>query len=315
MDGILPLWKEKGMTSHDCVFKLRKILHTKKVGHTGTLDPNVEGVLPICIGSATKVATYITDSGKEYIAEVSIGKATETEDADGATVENDLSEKVITRAQVLQALSSLTGHITQIPPMYSAVKVNGRKLYEYARKGIEVERPERKVSIHAIDLISEDELFRGIEPRFTIRVSCGKGTYIRTLAVQIGERLGYPAHMSHLVRTASGSFRQDDCRTLEEVRTMQESGILEAFLRPLETALHDIVEVHVDDDEELLAKILNGQVLPLHPIFDTEDQAVFVERGRVIALYAPHPEKTGLMKPVKMFLANRGEEGEQVGNN
>ncbi|MGG0643700.1 tRNA pseudouridine(55) synthase TruB [Sporosarcina gallistercoris] len=315
MDGILPLWKEKGMTSHDCVFKLRKILHTKKVGHTGTLDPNVEGVLPICIGSATKVATYITDSGKEYIAEVSIGTATETEDADGSIVESDLSEKVITREQVLQALSSLTGHITQIPPMYSAVKVNGRKLYEYARKGIEVERPERKVAIHEIDLISEDALFQGIEPRFTIRVSCGKGTYIRTLAVQIGERLGYPAHMSHLVRTASGSFRQRDCRTLEEVRAMQDSGVLESFLRPLETALHDIVEVHLDDDEELLTKILNGQVLPLHPIFETEDQAVFVERGRVIALYAPHPEKSGLMKPVKMFLANRGEEGEYIGNN
>ncbi|MBD7907086.1 tRNA pseudouridine(55) synthase TruB [Sporosarcina gallistercoris] len=315
MDGILPLWKEKGMTSHDCVFKLRKILRTKKVGHTGTLDPNVEGVLPICIGSATKVASYITDSGKEYIAEVSIGTATETEDADGTVVEKNLSEKVITRKQVLQVLSSLTGHITQIPPMYSAVKVNGRKLYEYARKGIEVERPERSVHIHEIDLLSEDEQFQGIEPRFTIKVRCGKGTYIRTLAVQIGERLGYPAHMSHLVRTASGSFVQNDCLTLDEVRNMQESGILEPFLRPLETALDDIVEVHVEDNAELLTKILNGQVLPLHPIFDTEPEAVFSEHGRAIAVYAPHPEKAGLMKPVKMFLANRGEEGENVGNN
>lgn len=315
MDGILPLWKEKGMTSHDCVFKLRKILRTKKVGHTGTLDPNVEGVLPICIGSATKVASYITDSGKEYIAEVSIGTATETEDADGTVVEKNLSEKVITRKQVLQVLSSLNGHITQIPPMYSAVKVNGRKLYEYARKGIEVERPERSVHIHEIDLLSEDEQFQGIEPRFTIKVRCGKGTYIRTLAVQIGERLGYPAHMSHLVRTASGSFVQNDCLTLDEVRNMQDSGILEPFLRPLETALDDIVEVHVEDNAELLTKILNGQVLPLHPIFDTEPEAVFSEHGRAIAVYAPHPEKAGLMKPVKMFLANRGEEGENVGNN
>lgn len=315
MDGILPLWKEKGMTSHDCVFKLRKILRTKKVGHTGTLDPSVEGVLPICIGTATKVASYITDSGKEYIAEVSIGTATETEDADGTVVKRDLSEKAIPRGEVLQVLASLTGHISQIPPMYSAVKVNGKKLYEYARKGIEVERPERNVHIHEIELLSEDAQFQGIEPRFTIKVRCGKGTYIRTLAVQIGERLGYPAHMSHLVRTASGSFNQNDCRTLEEVRNMQESGILESFLRPLETALDDIVSVPVEDNAELLTKILNGQVLPLHPIFETESEAVFCEYGRAIAVYAPHPEKTGLMKPVKMFLANRGEEGGNVGNN
>ncbi len=315
MDGILPLWKEKGMTSHDCVFKLRKILRTKKVGHTGTLDPSVEGVLPICIGSATKVASYITDSGKEYIAEVSIGTATETEDADGDVVKNDASDKVITRVQVLQALATLTGHITQIPPMYSAVKVNGRKLYEYARKGIEVERPERKVHIHKIELLSEDEQFEGIEPRFTIKVSCGKGTYIRTLAVQIGEQLGYPAHMSHLVRTASGTYKQTDCRTLDEVRELQETGSLKSFLRPLESALEGIVQVQIEDNEELLTKVLNGQVLPLHPILETEDEAVFTEHGRALAVYAPHPEKTGLMKPVKMFLANREEERKNDGNN
>lgn len=314
MDGILPLWKEKGMTSHDCVFKLRKILRTKKVGHTGTLDPNVEGVLPICIGSATKVASYITDSGKEYVAEVSIGTATETEDADGIVVESELSEKVITREQVLQALDALTGELTQIPPMYSAVKVNGRKLYEYARKGIEVDRPERKVHIHEIELLSEDEEFTGIEPRFNIRVSCGKGTYIRTLAVQIGEQLGYPAHMSHLVRTASGSFTESDCRTLDEIRVLQENGSLETFLRPLESALGGMIEVQMDGNEDLLAKVLNGQVLPLHPILKTEDEAVFVEHGRALAVYAPHPEKTGLMKPVKMFLTNREEEEENDGN-
>ena len=161
MDDISPLWKEKGMTSHDCVFKLRKILGTKKVGHTGTLDPNVEGVLPICIGQATKVAEYITDSGKEYVAVVSIGTATETEDADGAIVDSDLSPKRMTRSQIEEVLARLTGEITQIPPMYSAVKVNGRKLYEYARKGIEVERPERIVMIHEIELLDPVELYEG----------------------------------------------------------------------------------------------------------------------------------------------------------
>ncbi|MCM3756760.1 tRNA pseudouridine(55) synthase TruB [Sporosarcina aquimarina] len=315
MDGILPLWKEKGLTSHDCVFKLRKILRTKKVGHTGTLDPNVEGVLPICIGSATKVASYITDSGKEYIAEVLIGKATETEDADGAVVEEDLSNKVITREQILQAVESLTGSITQIPPMYSAVKVNGRKLYEYARKGIEVERPERIVHIHEIELLSEESQFQGVEPRFTIRVSCGKGTYIRTLAVQIGEHLGYPAHMSQLVRTASGTFTQNDCRTLDEVRKMQDEGILEMFLKPLESALNGIAEVKLDENEELLSKILNGQVLPLHPVFDSADEALFMLNNKALAVYAPHSEKKGLMKPVKMFPVNRREGEKDRGNN
>ncbi|MDW0109185.1 tRNA pseudouridine(55) synthase TruB [Sporosarcina aquimarina] len=306
MNGILPLWKEKGMTSHDCVFKLRKILRTKKVGHTGTLDPNVEGVLPICIGTSTKVASYITDSGKEYIAEVAIGTATETEDSDGAIVERDESVKQITRRQVLSALESLTGCITQIPPMYSAVKVNGRKLYEYARKGIEVDRPERTVIIQEIELLSDDELFDGVEPRFSIRVKCGKGTYIRTLAVQIGEQLGYPAHMSSLVRTASGTFTQEDCKTLSQVQDMKDSDELEAFLRPLESALSTIETIEIEGD--LLPKILNGQVLPLHSILKSIEEVVFTSSGKALAIYAPHPEKQGLMKPVKMFPANIGKE-------
>ena len=292
------------MTSHDCVFKLRKILRTKKVGHTGTLDPNVEGVLPICIGQATKVASYITDSGKEYIAEVSIGTATETEDADGDVVETDLSEKEITRSQLLDVLISLTGDIKQIPPMYSAVKVNGRKLYEYARKGIEVERPERIVHIRSIDLLSEDENFTGKEPTFTVRVSCGKGTYIRTLAVQIGEALGYPAHMSSLVRTASGSFSESACRTLKEVQEMQDEGTMQEFLLPLEFALEGIKQI--EPDEELMTKIKHGQVLPLHPNFETEEEIVFTSKGRAVAVYAPHPDKEGLMKPLKMFPLNVG---------
>ena len=189
MNGILPLWKEKGMTSHDCVYKLRKILGTKKVGHTGTLDPSVEGVLPICIGQATKVAEYVTDAGKEYEAVVTIGSATETEDADGAVVLSDESFKQIKRSEIESALKKLTGEIIQIPPMYSAVKVNGRKLYEYARKGLEVERPERIVTINKLELLNPLELYEGNDVSFQIRIACGKGTYIRTLAVQIGSCL------------------------------------------------------------------------------------------------------------------------------
>jgi tRNA pseudouridine55 synthase len=303
MNGILPLWKEKGMTSHDCVFKLRKILGTKKVGHTGTLDPSVEGVLPICIGQATKVAEYITDSGKEYIAVVSIGTATETEDADGAVVASDLSPKHIARTDIEAVLAKLTGEIVQIPPMYSAVKVNGRKLYEYARKGIEVERPERKVFIHEIELLDPVQWYEGETVSFRIRVSCGKGTYIRTLAVQIGELLGFPAHMASLVRTSSGTYGQADCRTLDEVRALKEEGQIAMILRPLEDALSGFAAI--ETTEELIEKVENGQVLPEHPLLESEEAIVFINEGKALAVYRKHPTKLGLMKPEKMFPLNR----------
>ena len=303
MDGILPLWKEKGMTSHDCVFKLRKILGTKKVGHTGTLDPSVEGVLPICIGQATKVAEYVTDSGKEYVAVVSIGTSTETEDADGAIVASDLSPKHITRVEIETVLAKLTGEISQIPPMYSAVKVNGRKLYEYARKGIEVERPERKVLIHEIELLDPVQWYEGESISFRIRVACGKGTYIRTLAVQIGELLGFPAHMAALVRTSSGTYVQADCRTLDEVRQLQEEGEIATILRPLEDALRVFPTVEIE--EELIEKVVNGQVLPEHPLLENEESIVFMNGKKALAVYKKHPTKLGLMKPEKMFPLNR----------
>ncbi|MDN4607420.1 tRNA pseudouridine(55) synthase TruB [Sporosarcina highlanderae] len=303
MDGILPLWKEKGMTSHDCVFKLRKILGMKRVGHTGTLDPSVEGVLPICLGQATKVAEYVTDSGKEYVATVSIGRATETEDADGEVVQVDDSIKILTREQILQAHSKLTGEIIQIPPMYSAVKVNGKRLYEYARKGIEVERPIRKVHIHEIELLDDRELFEGEEIQFNIRVRCGKGTYIRTLSVQIGEILGYPAHMASLVRTSSGKFRQQDCLTLGKVQELKDNGNLSSYVRPLEDALTEFTFEELDD--ELYDKIINGQVLPKHPSLECQERVVFTKDLKAVAVYCNHPEKKGLMKPEKMFPFNR----------
>ncbi|MGN7386771.1 tRNA pseudouridine(55) synthase TruB [Sporosarcina sp. SAFN-015] len=303
MDGILPLWKQKGMTSHDCVFKLRKILGMKKVGHTGTLDPNVEGVLPICLGQATKVAEYVTDAGKEYIATVSIGASTETEDAEGAIVAADGSYKSIKREKLLEALEQLTGEIVQIPPMYSAVKVNGKRLYEYARKGIEVERPKRVVHIYKIELLDDRELFEGEEIRFMIRIACGKGTYIRTLSVQIGEKLGFPAHMATLVRTASGNFRQNDCLTLDEVEEQKKQNTIQQYIRPLEDALAEFEFVEIDDN--LYGKIMNGQVLPQHPSLVGREKIVFTRAEKAIAIYCNHPTKEGLMKPEKMFPFNQ----------
>lgn len=299
MHGILPLWKEQGMTSHDCVFHLRKILQTKKVGHTGTLDPAVEGVLPICVGNATRLAEYITDSGKTYEAIISIGSATTTEDAEGDVVTSDETLKVITRVQLQHVLQDLTGVITQTPPMYSAVKVNGRRLYEYARKGIEVERPTREVIIHELTLLDEQTQYEGHTITFPLRIACGKGTYIRTLAVQIGEALGYPAHMQSLVRTMSGTFTREQCYTLDELRVMKEAHTLTQALLPVESALTDYPFIELTNDET--PKILNGQVLPMHSLLSKHDKIVFGIDGKVRAIYMAHPTKEGLMKPDKMF--------------
>ncbi|MBT2581950.1 tRNA pseudouridine(55) synthase TruB [Planococcus sp. ISL-109] len=298
-NGILPLWKEPGMTSHDCVFRLRKILKTKKVGHTGTLDPQVDGVLPICLGRSTKVAEYITDQGKTYEAEVLIGFSTETEDAEGAVVDRDTSVKIVTRQQLEAALGSLTGDIEQIPPMYSAVKVNGRKLYEYARKGETVDRPVRTVHIDSIELLETDDSWSGQNIKFRIRIRCGKGTYIRTLAVQIGQALGYPAHMSQLTRTESGSFTKEQCVTLAEVEEIAQNGNIDSVLQPIAYGLSAFPFTEITPD--LLFGIKNGQVLDEHPVLLEEPLVVFTYKGEPVALYKRHPEKPGKMKPEKMF--------------
>lgn len=298
-NGILPLWKEKGMTSHDCVFKLRKILKMKRIGHTGTLDPNVEGVLPICLGESTKVAEYLTNAGKEYIAEVTIGSSTTTEDSDGEVVEINNDMKLFSREQISSVLTSLTGIIEQTPPMYSAVKVNGKKLYEYARQGIVIERPSREITIYKLELLSEESSFSGEIVSFRIRVACSKGTYIRTLAVQIGEKLGFPAHMSKLVRTASGSFTEANCMTLQDVQEKVESGNLKEKLFPLDYALLNMPKIEVP--AYLEKPIQNGQVLEAMDELNIHDRIVFTRNGQAVAVYVKHPTKLGKMKPEKMF--------------
>lgn len=299
MNGILPLWKERGMTSHDCVFKLRKILRTKKVGHTGTLDPGVEGVLPICIGQATRIAEYLTDAGKTYEAIISIGRTTTTEDAEGETVEEDLTLKKFSREQLLEVLASLTGVIEQTPPMFSAVKVNGKRLYEYARKGESVERPTRQVTIYNLELLDELAHYEGQEITFPVRIACSKGTYIRTLAVQIGEALGYPAHMKELVRTASGTFTQDNCFTLAQVAELMETEQVASCILPVEYALADYPYIEITNANE--KEIFNGQVLPADALLNSHDKIVYGINGKAVAVYQAHPTKDGLMKPHKMF--------------
>ncbi|BCB03399.1 tRNA pseudouridine(55) synthase TruB [Bacillus sp. KH172YL63] len=299
MNGILPLWKPRGMTSHDCVFKLRKLLGTKKVGHTGTLDPEVSGVLPICIGRATKIAEYITASGKTYEGEVTLGFSTTTEDAWGEKVEEKKVDRKIMREEVEKVLQSMTGEITQTPPMFSAVKVNGKRLYEYARQGIEIERPSRTVHIKRLRLLEEWDELNGDSSSFRFEVACGKGTYVRTLAVEIGNRLGYPAHMSALTRTQSASFKEEDCHTLEYIKEYVEDHHPQGLLLPLELGLSHLPKMVISDT--LAEKVKNGARLQEPDTWPESTEVVMEYQGKAIAIYQRHPDKPGIIKPVKVL--------------
>ncbi|WYP24926.1 tRNA pseudouridine(55) synthase TruB [Alkalihalobacillus sp. FSL W8-0930] len=295
--GILPLIKPAGMTSHDCVYRIRKLYQTKKVGHTGTLDPAVTGVLPICIGRATKVAEYMSDFGKTYEAEVTLGFSTTTEDAEGEMVEQKPVTDTWTEDQLKETLSSFLGEQIQIPPMYSAVKVNGKRLYEYARANQTVERPKRKITVHSIEFDSATKLH---EDTYSIRftVTCSKGTYIRTLAVSIGEALGYPAHMSKLMRTESGPFTLSECVSLEDLGEMEMDKRLHQLV-PFERALEGWKTIQVSAPIE--ARIRNGAVLSMDELTVSERVVVYSKSNELLAIYKPHPEKPGKMKPEKIL--------------
>lgn len=303
MEGLLPLWKERGMTSHDCVFKLRKILHTKKIGHGGTLDPDVDGVLPICIGKATKVIEYLTDSGKTYKGEITLGYSTTTEDKSGEIVEQRAVTEALTEDQIDEAMAAFVGEITQIPPMYSAVKVNGRRLYEYARNNETVERPVRKAQIYRFERTSEIHWSKEagtVSWRF--EVECGKGTYVRTLAVDTGSKLGYPAHMSDLTRTASAGMNESQAITLAEVASYMENGTIEEYLLPIETGVAKFKQV--DIDETVWQKVKNGMRLD-YQVFDlsempSEEIALFYQ-GKVVSIYQPNPKEKNKLKPSKVL--------------
>lgn len=298
MEGILPLWKPRGMTSHDCVFKVRKLLKTKKVGHTGTLDPDVDGVLPICIGRATKVAEYLQESQKAYEGEVTIGTATTTEDASGDVVEEKSIIGQIPIAELTTVLHKFHGEITQVPPMFSAVKVNGKRLYEYARQGIEVDRPERTITIYEFKLLDSFDFLDHKNNSFRFFVKASKGTYVRTLAVDIGKALGYPAHMSNLTRVASGSFTTEDCLTFDEIEESVEKGVLELF--PLERAISHLTKLKINEKLEMQVK--NGQVLPIPEGYENESRLALINvHNNCVAIYIPHPTKQGLMKPEKVI--------------
>ena len=300
MDGILPLWKEKGMTSFDCVYKVRKILKTKKVGHSGTLDPEVDGVLPICIGKATKVVENLHEANKVYQGEITLGFSTETEDAHGKVVSTTPIETPFSVQEIDEKMQSFIGEITQIPPMYSAVKVNGKRLYEYARAGKEVERPIRKATIYEFSRISEPIYNEETKTQsWKFEVSCSKGTYVRTLSVDLGKTLRVEAHMSKLTRVKSGPFQTNDCITLEQLNELAQNDKAQEALKPIDIVFKDYPRMNLTEVEFIRFK--NGAILTKAEFPQIDVATACYYEDQLISIYGPHPTKKDLLKPIKMF--------------
>ena len=295
--GVINIQKEKGYTSHDVVAKLRGIVGQKKIGHTGTLDPDATGVLPVCLGKATKLCDMLTDKNKTYETVMLLGKVTDTQDVSGEVL-SEASVDGLKDEVVRQAILSFVGDYMQVPPMYSALKVNGKKLYELAREGIEVERKARPVSILDIQI---KEI---APPRVRMEVSCSKGTYIRTLCHDIGAKLGCGACMEELIRTKVSRFELKDSVTLAQVQELKDCGRLADILVPIDEMFPDYEAVTLKS--EFMALVYNGNTfLPKnlnHRIELTDGKMVRVYdgEGRFIAIYKFNKEKY-IFKLEKMF--------------
>lgn len=246
--GFLNIYKPVGMTSHDVVAALRRVTKIKQIGHTGTLDPFAEGVLPICVGKATRLIEYLQDD-KEYLATVQFGASTNTFDLDGE--KTSVSDKKVTKSEVEEGLKAFSGEISQLPPIFSAIKVKGKKLYEYARKGEEVEIQPRKVVIENIEL----KVFDEENQRAQILIKCSKGTYIRSIANDLGQNLGCGGYLVKLVRTQAGSFRVEDSVQLDGIEVERN------LINP--TDILDLPRIAVTESD--LAKIKNGMPIEFSP--------------------------------------------------
>ena len=239
LEGVVNVLKPPGLTSSDVVSDIRHIFGMKRVGHTGTLDPGAAGVLPICIGRATRLFDYLVDKEKEYIGEIAFGIATDTQDSYGEAVER--MDAVVTEDMIKAVLPSFTGLQNQMAPLYSALSVGGKKMYKLAREGVEVERKVREINVPALELITQTA-----PNRYLVRIVCSKGTYVRTLCHDIGERIGVPAHMSFLLRTRSGAFDLDGAFTIGELREMKEQDRLGEAVTSIEQSLMHIGEARME---------------------------------------------------------------------
>ena len=300
MDGIFNIYKEKGFTSHDVVAIVRRTIHMKKVGHTGTLDPDAEGVLPVCVGKATKLSDVIMDGRKSYRAMLRLGITTTTEDASGEVLET--KEVEYNEDRIREVVASFIGKLEQVPPMYSAVKVNGKKLYELARAGKEIERKSRTIEVYDI------RIRQFLPPdRVEIDVDCSKGTYIRTLCADIGKALGCGGHMAELLRTATGAFSLENAIKLDELKALAEQEKAEEALLTMEEALKDFPVVKVSEKS---AKFLyNGG--KIQERFFTEKPAssqegdivvVYDHENNLVGLYEIKKDENYFIKPYKMLV-------------
>ncbi len=311
--GIMNVYKEAGFTSHDVVAKLRGICKQKKIGHTGTLDPDAVGVLPVCLGSGTKLCDMLTGETKEYIARFRLGVTTDTQDISGKVLEE--KEVDVCEEQVKEMLSHFVGELQQVPPMYSALKVGGKKLYELAREGKEVERKARLITIYELELLKAEH------PEYEIRVTCSKGTYIRTLCHDVGQALSCGAVMTSLVRARVGEFRLKDAKTLAELQMLADQGRLQEAVIPVEEMFRALPAIQVSDDaqkallngnqlkrSEVLVKEEAGNIeeVPKNLPVDQEEYRVYSSGGRFCAIYRYEGGRK-LYIPVKMFL--EGQDG------
>lgn len=308
MDGIINVYKERGYTSFDVVAKLRGILHERRIGHTGTLDPEAEGVLPVCVGQATKACELLLDKDKEYEAVILFGVETDTQDITGKI----LSSKVVTAdaGEAQRALLSFVGTYQQIPPMYSALKVNGRKLYELAREGKTVERAPRPVTIYSIKIL--ETIFSQISQKNasdenTIRflVTCSKGTYIRTLCEDVGRKLGCGGCMKSLKRTRVSSFLESESYTLLEIEKICKDGRMGEILMPIDRLFlqYPVLRMRAEADKSLH----NGNKLyPEEVLLETKEEEMessfraYDSSGKFYALYRYDPAQD-CYRNIKMF--------------
>lgn len=300
-NGILNVYKEAGFSSHDVVAKLRGICKQKKIGHTGTLDPEAVGVLPVCFGSGTKLCDMLTDWDKEYIATLRLGLVTDTQDLTGQVLFHAEEEAVaaLAQEQVRACILGFLGDYDQIPPMYSALKVNGKKLYELARAGKEVERKPRTVQIRELEIL-EMEL-----PTVRFRVVCSKGTYIRTLCHDIGEKLGCGGAMASLTRSRVGMFGMEEALRLSEIEKLRDEDKISTVIVPPDAVFPDCREVKAAAQARRFLE--NGNKIPAGmledpgPLRDRERLRMYDEAGRFYGIYEYHAG-AGEARPVKMFL-------------
>lgn len=296
MNGVINVYKEKGFTSQDVVAKLRGILKQKKIGHTGTLDPDAEGVLPICVGNATKLFDILTDRTKEYETVMLLGKTTDTQDISGSVLSESDSWKNFTEDEITSCIMEFLPGYDQIPPMYSALKVNGKKLYELAREGVVVDRKPRRVDIDGIEIVSIEL------PRVTMRLSVSKGTYIRTICNDIGDRLSCGACMESLLRTRAGSFEISKALKLSEIEEIRDNGKLEDIVVKVDD-LFDYPRITMKESGD--KAVHNGNVFFVRDTVEEKaikgNVLVYDSTGLFIGIYTWHNNEKRY-KPFKMFL-------------